>query len=112
MRITNPTKNRIEVSIKGVKYAIEPEGILENIPEEHARYWQEDLHKFLILRKDKEVLPEPVLPPIVDIVEPVLGLEEKEEENLPEPEEKEEEKVEEVKVKKIILDKFITKKKK
>lgn len=53
MKITNPTKDHIEVSIKGIRYAIEPEGVLENIPEAVAREWQESLHKFLIIKKDK-----------------------------------------------------------
>lgn len=54
MKITNPSNNAIEnVSIFGVKYSIEAEGTLDNVPEPHARYWQENLHKFLILRKDK-----------------------------------------------------------
>lgn len=53
MKITNPTKEKIEVQIKGVKYSIEPESSIDNIDEEVARFWQEGIHKFLILRKDK-----------------------------------------------------------
>lgn len=53
MQIKNPTKSPIEgVKIKGVMYGIGAEATLENIPEEHARYWQ-SLHHFLILKKDK-----------------------------------------------------------
>lgn len=55
MIIQNPTKNKIEVKVQGVIYSIEAEGTLENIPEEVARYWQENLHKFIILKKDKVV---------------------------------------------------------
>jgi len=53
MKIINPSNKAIEnVRIFGVLYSIEAEGTLENVPEAHARYWQE-LHKFLVLRKDK-----------------------------------------------------------
>lgn len=58
MQIKNPTKDTLEVTVKGVAYSIEPEGTLNNIPEEHARYWQENLHKFIQIKKDKlEDLP-------------------------------------------------------
>lgn len=60
MIIKNPTKNPIEVDIFGVHYRIEAEDSLENVPEATARYWQENLHSFLILRKDKEAVVEPV----------------------------------------------------
>lgn len=54
MQIKNPTNNKIEgVLIKGEVYSIDANGTLDNIPEEIARYWQENLHKFLILKKDK-----------------------------------------------------------
>ncbi len=53
MKITNPTKEKIEVQIKGVHYEIEPEGSISNIPEDIARFWQEHTHKFIQLRKDK-----------------------------------------------------------
>ena len=54
MQIKNPTKEKIEgVQIGENIYTIEAEGTLENVPESDARYWQENLHKFLILRKDK-----------------------------------------------------------
>lgn len=54
MKITNPTKEYIKnIKIGENIYSIEPEGVLENVPESDARYWQENLHKFLILRKDK-----------------------------------------------------------
>ncbi len=54
MQIKNPSNNAIkDVRIFGVLYTIDAEGTLENVPENHARYWQENLHKFLILRKDK-----------------------------------------------------------
>ncbi len=65
MIIKNPTKDSIEVSIKGVTYKIEAEGVLEGVPEEAARYWQENLHKFLILRKEKEVSEETEPEPVV-----------------------------------------------
>lgn len=54
MIITNPTKNDISVVIKGIKYTIKAEDSLERVPEDHARYWQESLHKFLQLKKDKD----------------------------------------------------------
>lgn len=54
MQIKNPTKEKIEgVQIGTNIYSIESEGTLNNVPEEDARYWQENLHKFLVLRKDK-----------------------------------------------------------
>ena len=51
-------KNPINEAITGVKigeniYSIEANGTLDNVPEKDARFWQENLHKFLILRKDK-----------------------------------------------------------
>lgn len=54
MKITNPTKEKIEGVQIGINtYSIEAEGTLDNVPEVDARYWQENIHKFLILRKDK-----------------------------------------------------------
>src|SRR3990167_8349638 len=54
MQIKNPSNKAInDVRIFGVSYSIEAEGTLDNVPEHVARYWQESLHKFLILRKDK-----------------------------------------------------------
>lgn len=71
MKIINPTKEKISVQIKGIKYTIEAEGVLNNIPEEHAREWQENLHKFLVLRKDEreEVKDEAVAIPKPTVTE-------------------------------------------
>lgn len=64
MQIKNPSNKAItDVKIYGVSYSIDAEGTLENVPEEHARYWQ-SLHSFLILRKDKREEP------IVDVIVP------------------------------------------
>jgi hypothetical protein len=53
MQIKNPTKTKIEgIKIGASTYSIEAEGVLNNVPEKDARYWQENLHKFLILKKD------------------------------------------------------------
>lgn len=71
MIIKNPTKNRIAVKIFGVDYDIAPEGTLENVPEAAARYWQENLHKFLVLRKDKEVEETVQAVDVAKVVEPV-----------------------------------------
>lgn len=70
MKITNPTKNKIDVLLRGKIYSIEPEGVLNNIPEDIAREWQEEHHKFLVLRKDnlEDVKPEPV----IELQTPVL----------------------------------------
>lgn len=82
MKITNPSNNAIEnISIFGVKYSIEAEGTLDNVPETHARYWQENLHKFLILRKDKleekkeEVMVEIPKPKVEEVIEATLSVE-------------------------------------
>ncbi len=62
MQIKNPTKKAIEgVKIKGVVYGIGAEETLDNVPEEHARYWQ-SLHHFLILKKDKVEEPKMEMP--------------------------------------------------
>ena len=54
MQIKNPLNEKIEgVKINETIYNIEANGTLDNVPEADARYWQENLHKFLILRKDK-----------------------------------------------------------
>ena len=67
MRIKNPIKENIEVIIKGIPYFLPSEGILENVPEEHARYWQESLHKFIQLEKDKvAVVKEEVTEKIIE----------------------------------------------
>lgn len=81
MQIKNPSNKAIEdVKIFGVSYSIDAEGTLDNVPEEHARYWQENLHKFLILRKDKlEAKPEVVeipTPKIEEVMESVPETEE------------------------------------
>ncbi len=76
MQIKNPSNKAIEnVKIFGISYSIEAEGTLDNVPEAHARYWQE-LHKFLILRKDKleEVKKEEVVeipaPAVAEVITP------------------------------------------
>lgn len=69
MQIRNPNSEAIEnVKIFGVLYSIEGEGVLNNVPEAHARYWQENLHKFLILRKDK--LEEEKKEEVVEVPQP------------------------------------------
>lgn len=78
MKITNPTKNKIEgIKIGENTYSIDAEGTLNNVPEKDARYWQENLHKFLVLKKDsleevskKEVveIPTPVIPAVTETV--------------------------------------------
>lgn len=100
MQIKNPTENALDVQVKGVKYHIEAEGTLNNIPEEVARYWQENIHKFIQIQKDK--LEAEVSVPVIDVSkvkEPVIeaSLEEKEEET----EEVKEEEVPVVKASKI-----------
>ncbi len=53
MKIYNPSNKAInDVKIFGVSYSIDAEGTLENVPEKVARFWQENLHKFLVLKKD------------------------------------------------------------
>ena len=98
MQIKNPSSGAIEnVKIFGVLYSIEALGTLNNVPEAHARYWQENLHKFIILKKDKleeakeEVveIPEPkvaeVVPEVIKeeevipVIEPEITKEAKEE---------------------------------
>ncbi len=70
MQIKNPSNNAItDVRIFGVSYSIEAEGTLDNVPEEHARYWQENLHKFLVLRKDKREEPK-VEEEVVEVPKP------------------------------------------
>ena len=85
MQIKNPTKEKIEgVQIGENIYSIEAEGTLKNVPEADARYWQENLHKFLILRKDeleevKEEVVEIPKPTVETIETPVVEEEVKEE---------------------------------
>ncbi len=71
MQIKNPSNNAInDIRIFGVLYSIEAEGTLDNVPEEHARYWQETIHKFLILRKDRlEAKPETIEVPTPKVEE-------------------------------------------
>lgn len=84
MKITNPSNKAIEnVRIFGVLYSIPAEGTLDNVPEAHARYWQESLHKFLILRKDKleevkKIEVEEIPTPTVSVAEVVFEEEIKE----------------------------------
>ena len=85
MIIKNPTNEKISVLIKGVSYTVEAEGTINNVPEEHARYWQENLHKFIILRKEKEIVSE-----VIEIPQPSI--------EAVEPEPVEEESVEEIEV--------------
>lgn len=70
MKIKNPTKEPIEVLIKGTTYRIEAEGTLNNVPDEAAEYWQ-SLHKFLELRKEKVEdvkveIPAPVVEAVIE----------------------------------------------
>ena len=76
MQIKNPSNKALNnIRIFGELYSIEAEGTLENVPEHVARYWQENLHKFLVLRKDKleekkvEVVEVPE-PKVEELVEP------------------------------------------
>ena len=93
MQIKNPTKNDIKVSIKGIPYCILAEGTLNNVPEVHARQWQESLHKFLILRKDssEKVEVKPTIPKevIAEVKEPVVEAPKKEVKEEPKKEVKE-----------------------
>lgn len=85
MQIKNPTKEKIEgVQIGENSYSIDAEGTLKNVPEADARYWQENLHKFLILRKDeleevKEDVVEVPKPTVETVETPVVEDEVKEE---------------------------------
>src|SRR3990167_2235680 len=98
MQIKNPSNKALNnIRIFGELYSIEAEGTLENVPEHVARYWQENLHKFLVLRKDKleekkvEVVevPEPKVEEVVESTpevaeaSPVVEEEIKEEEESP-----------------------------
>jgi hypothetical protein len=96
--IKNPTSRAIEnVKIFGETYSIEAEGKLENIPEAIARYWQENLHKFLVIRKEdkveveKEEIPQPKVVEEVkeevapEVIEPEAVEEVKEEEVVEKP---------------------------
>lgn len=78
MKIINPENVEISVKVEGVTYTLPALGELTNVPEKHARYWQENLHKFLILRKDEPVkveetvkLKEAVMPPVEEKTEEV-----------------------------------------
>lgn len=53
MRVKNPTSNSITVQILGTKYTVPADGEVGNIPAEVAKFWQENLHNFLILSEDK-----------------------------------------------------------
>lgn len=53
MILYNPTQKEIKVKIKGWDYSIEPYGELE-INDEHGEYWVNNLHQFLIAKKQKE----------------------------------------------------------
>jgi hypothetical protein len=61
MIVTNPTKNKISVLINGTTYSLEPEETKSGIPEADARHWQEQTHKFIILRKEKVKVEEPIV---------------------------------------------------
>ena len=85
MLIKNPTKEKISVVISLNNYTIEPEGTLKNVPEADARYWQENLHKFLVIRKDEL---ETSVDEVIEIPKAKEVEEVKEEEIVPEKEEK------------------------
>lgn len=52
MTVKNPTNNDITVQIMGVKYTVPANGEVKYVPEEHALYWRDKLHQFLVLGQD------------------------------------------------------------
>ncbi|MCK9371294.1 hypothetical protein M0R04_15380 [Candidatus Dojkabacteria bacterium] len=89
MQIKNPLNEKIEgVKINETIYNIEANGTLDNVPEADARYWQENLHKFLILRKDKleEVVSKETIeiptPKVEEVIEETVVVDIPEEETI------------------------------
>jgi hypothetical protein len=62
MIIKNPTTNEIRVQILGTKYVLPASGEIKYVPEEHALYWKDKIHNFLILSEDKAEVKEKVEP--------------------------------------------------
>jgi hypothetical protein len=54
MIVSNPTNKKITVQIFGVEYTVDAESSVSGVPEAAARYWQERLHTFLKVEKEKE----------------------------------------------------------
>jgi hypothetical protein len=52
MKVINKTLNDLEVQVKGVKYVLPANSHLDNVNDEHARYWKDFLHSFIELKKD------------------------------------------------------------
>lgn len=52
MKLYNPTKNKISVTIQGVDYTIGAEAELKGIPQVHAEYWKVHLHQFLEISEE------------------------------------------------------------
>jgi len=107
MQIKNPINSDIKVSIKGESYFLPANGTLSNVPEAHARQWQESLHKFLILKKDEL---EAVVKETIEITKPEVEVEKEILEDLGEVIEEKKEEVKEVKPKKVVAKKTNKKK--
>ena len=56
MVIVNPTTSDITVQIAGIRYTVEAGKELRGIPAEHALYWKQKLHPFIVVKEEsKEV---------------------------------------------------------
>lgn len=52
MKVINTTDSDIEVKVKGTVYSVDANDSIGGVPEDHARYWKENLHGFLKIEKE------------------------------------------------------------
>lgn len=71
MKVKNPTNEEITVQIKGLTYIVKAEGELSNVPAEHAEYWKNNLHNFIIIEKENSKVTSKVKEVIEEVIEEV-----------------------------------------
>ncbi len=70
MKIFNPTKNDITVQIMGHVYTVKAEDCLSGVKYEHAKYWKEKLHNFILV--DEETPSRKTKKEVDEIIEDII----------------------------------------
>lgn len=77
MLLKNPTKEELSIQFDGAVYTVAPESEI-SVPDPVAKFWQENIHNFVVVSVEKTKTVEPVVIKPVATVAPVV--EEKKEE--------------------------------
>lgn len=71
MKLYNPTDNDVEITFNGVEYSIKSLSI-KDLPEKVAKHWKENIHQFLEINTDTEIITEVTDEQIDEVIEEVV----------------------------------------